>query len=152
MLEVCRARAAAEGFESRCAFHEGYVESLPDDEKHHGATCLLVSQFILSPEARTGLFRDIAARLVPGGILASTDLASDRESRDYEQLLVPWFRMMSQSGMQPEAVERMRKAYAHDVAVLPAARVAAIIQAGGFEAPVQFYQAGLIHGWISRRR
>jgi tRNA (cmo5U34)-methyltransferase len=150
MLEVCRTRAAAEGFESRCTFHEGYVDSLPVDEKHHGATCFLVSQFILVPEARTGLFRDIAARLLPAGILASSDLASDRESRDYEQLLVPWFRMMSQSGIQPEALERMRNAYAKDVSILPAVRVAAHIAAGGFDPPVQFYQAGLIHGWFSR--
>ena len=150
MLEVCRARAAAEGFAARCHFHEGYVHSLGREAKYHGATCFLVSQFILSPEARSGFFRDIATRLVPGGLLASSDLASDRDSREYEQLLAPWFRMMSQTGMEPEALERMRAAYARDVAVLPPSQVAAIIKSGGFEAPVQFYQAGLIHGWLSR--
>ena len=34
---------------------------------------------------------------------------------------------------------------------LPAQQVAGIIQAAGFNAPVQFFQAGLMHGWISRR-
>jgi signal transduction histidine kinase len=30
--------------------------------------------------------------------------------------------------------------------------IASIIEAGGFETPVQFFQAGLIHAWFSRRR
>lgn len=150
MLEVCRQRAVAEGFASRCRFHEGYVDSLPRELRYHGATCFLVSQFILSPEARTGFFREIAGRLLPGGTLASSDLASDRTSREYEQLLIPWFRMMSQSGMQAEALERMRAAYARDVAILPATQIAALIESAGFETSVQFYQAGLIHGWFSR--
>ena len=50
-----------------------------------------------------------------------------------------------------EALARMRRAYAQDVGVLPAAEIASIIAAGGFELPVQFFQAGLIHGWVSRR-
>ena len=38
-----------------------------------------------------------------------------------------------------------------DLAILPPTLVAAIIKAGGFGAPVQFYQAGLIHAWFSKR-
>ena len=83
---VCRQRAEAEGFASRCRFHKGYVDSLRID------ACF-----------------------------------------------------------QPEAVERMRAAYAKDVAILPPQHIASIIEAGGFEAPVQFFQAGLIHAWFSRR-
>jgi len=150
MLEISRKRAMAEGFATRCSFHAGYVGSLAREAKFHGATCFLVSQFILSPEIRTGFFHDIASRLMPGGILASSDLSSDRESRAFDQLLVPWFKMMSQTGLQPEALERMRAAYARDVAILPPAQVAAIIESAGFAAPVQFYQAGLIRGWFSR--
>src|SRR5688500_445624 len=59
MLEVCRQRAEAEGFASRCDFHEGYLDSLPAGEPHDAATCFLVSQFILEPDARSGFFRAI---------------------------------------------------------------------------------------------
>ena len=45
----------------------------------------------------------------------------------------------------------MRAAYAKEVAMLPPAMVAAIIQAGGFTAPVQFFQAGLMHAWFANR-
>ncbi len=34
---------------------------------------------------------------------------------------------------------------------LPAADVASILKAGGFDQPALFYQAGLIHAWFSKR-
>lgn len=151
MLEVCRQRAEAEGIASRCVFHEGYLASLPASAVHDAATCFLVSQFILDPQARTAFFGEIAERLRSGGLLASSDLASDVASAKYEVLLRAWMNMMAGADIAPEAVERMRKAYAHDVGVLAPDRIAAIIAAGGFERPVQFFQAGLIHAWISRR-
>ena len=45
----------------------------------------------------------------------------------------------------------MRAAYDRDVAILPPGEVAAIVASGGFEAPVQFLQTGLIHAWFARR-
>jgi tRNA (cmo5U34)-methyltransferase len=87
MLEVCRAKAEEMGFVERCHFHEGYVESLPVKGVYDAATCFLVSQFILEQEARSAFFHSIAQRLKPGGILASSDLASDVGSKVYEELL-----------------------------------------------------------------
>ncbi|WP_368565157.1 class I SAM-dependent methyltransferase [Pseudoxanthomonas sp. UTMC 1351] len=150
MLDVCRQRAEAEGYLSRCDFHEGYLESLSTEDPHDGATCFLVSQFIVAQEARSEFFRAIASRLKPGGILASSDLASDIESDGYEALLRVWLNTMT-PGIQPEALERTRTAYATDVAVLPPTIVASIIESAGFEPPVQFFQTGLIHAWFSRR-
>ena len=151
MLEVCRDKAVKGGFASRCEFQQGYLESLPTQAPFDAATCFLVSQFILEPQARTAFFRAIAARLHPGGILASSDLASDVNSTQYDALLRAWMNMMRAADIPAAGIEQMRAAYAKDVAVLPAEQVAAIIRAGGFEQPVPFYQAGLIHAWFSRR-
>ena len=151
MLDVCRQRAEAEGFAARCDFHEGYLDSLPAGESHDAVTCFLVSQFILEQEARTAFFRAIADRLKPGGILASSDLASDIDSAEYAALLRTWLHLMASGGVTPEGLERMREAYARDVAVLPPEHVASIIRSGGFDTPVRFFQAGLIHAWFSRR-
>jgi tRNA (cmo5U34)-methyltransferase len=151
MLDICRKRAEQQGFASRCSFHEGYVDSLPLEEVHDAATCFLVSQFILEREARSAFFHAIAARLLPGGILASSDLASDTDSPAYEALLEVWFRLMATAGASSDGLARMRTAYQKDVAILPADNVAGLIAAGGFEAPVQFFQAGLIHGWYASR-
>jgi tRNA (cmo5U34)-methyltransferase len=150
MIAACRQRAEQDGFASRCAFHEGYLESLPVTPAHDAATCFLVSQFILEPQARADFFREIAIRLAPGAPLASSDLASDVESPEYETLLRAWLHMMTSADISPQDVERMRQAYADDVAVLPPHAVASIIEAGGFESPVEFFQAGLIHAWMSR--
>jgi tRNA (cmo5U34)-methyltransferase len=151
MLDVCRDKAVKEGFASRCDFHEGYLESLPDQGEFDGATCFLVSQFILDRDARVDFFRAIATRLSPGAILASSDLASDVGSAQYEALLRPWLTMMATAGLSAAAVEQIRATYAKDVAILPRAQIASIIRSAGFDEPIPVYQAGLIHAWFSRR-
>lgn len=151
MLDVCRNKAEKGGFVSRCYFHEGYLESLPIQDAFDAATCFLVSQFILEQEARAGFFRAIAGRLRPRGILASSDLASEVGSSEYDALLNTWLNMMLAAGIPAAGLEQMRAAYARDVAILPPAKVASIIKSGGFDEPVMFYQAGLIHAWFSKR-
>lgn len=150
MLNACRERAEAQGYAQRCRFHEGYLDSLPAGEPFDAATCLLVSQFILDRRERAAFFRAIAERLRPGGLLASSDLASDLGSPAQHRLLEVWFRTMATADLSAEALQRMREAYQRDVAVLPPAEVEAIIRAGGFDTPVPFFQAGLIHAWFSR--
>ncbi|MDH1868155.1 class I SAM-dependent methyltransferase [Pseudomonas sp. GW6] len=151
MLKLCRQRAEHGGFAQRCDFHEGYLDTLAPEAAYDGATCFLVSQFLLEPAVRTAFFGQIAQRLKPGGLLASVDLAADIQSPDYEVLLPGWMTLMAAAGVDAQMLERARAAYARDVAVLPAQQVAGIIQAAGFDAPVQFFQAGLMHGWVSRR-
>lgn len=151
MLDVFRQRAQRGGFADRCQFHEGYLDSLPAQRPFDAATSFLVSQFILDAPARIGFFQSIAARLAPGGLLASSDLASDVESPEYTALLETWMKLMQGAGIPAAGLEQMRAAYARDVAILPPARVAALIAAGGFDEPLRFYQAGLIHAWYARR-
>jgi len=137
----------------RCYTFTGpYLESLPAGEPFDCATSLLVSQFLLDPRERADFFRSIAGRLKPGGILATSDLASDREAPHYSSLLEVWLRTMTTVDLSAERVQQMRAAYDRDVAILPIRSVEAIIASGGFEPPVQFYQAGLIHAWYCRRQ
>src|SRR5690554_1544970 len=151
MLDICRQRAESEGFVSRCVFHQGYLETLSTTEAYDAATCVLVSQFILQRSERVNFFNEIARKLKSGGLLASSDLASDINSTEYEVLLRAWMSMMSAADISAGAIERMRQAYANDVGVLPPAEIASIIKSAGFELPVQFFQAGLIHAWLSKR-
>lgn len=151
MLEVCRRKAAECGITSRCVFHEGYLDSLPPSAAFDAATSLLVSQFILAPEARAEFFRAIAARLRPGGFLVSADLASDLASASYQGLLEVWLRLMRETGSPPEQIEKLRVTYGRDVAVLPLEQLSALITSGGFEPPVLFLQTCLIHAWYTQR-
>lgn len=151
MIATCRARAERDGFAERCEFHAGLVDTLPDAATFDGATSLLVSQFLLDPAARTAFFADIARRMYSGGMLAWADLAWDTAAPDYPAMLGLWMRTMSGAGLDTEAIERMRAAYSRDVAVLPPDAVAALVRDAGFDAPLRFHQAGMIHGWCARR-
>lgn len=152
MLDVCRRRADEAGIAERCEFHEGYLDSLPAGASYQAATSFLVSQFILDQTARSAFFEQIAERLVPGGMLASSDLSTEQDAPGYDDLLRVWQRTITPTDVSDEGLRRMKATYAKDVAVLPPAEVAAILRAGGFEAPRTFFQAGLIRAWFARRR
>jgi tRNA (cmo5U34)-methyltransferase len=149
MIAACRERAEREGFADRCRSHAGLVDTLPDTAAFDGATCLLVSQFLLDPAVRTAFFASIARRLRAGGTLAWADLAWDTDAADYPAMLRLWMETMSGAGLD-DALEQIRINYARDVAILPPERVAALAQAGGFLPPLRFHQAGMIHGWCAR--
>ena len=150
MIEVCRTRAQREGFLDRCDFHVGLLDSLAGGAAFDGATCFLVSQFLLDPGARTAFFAEIGKRLRSGGVLAWADLAWDTNAPDYPAMLRLWLQAMSGAGLDDAAIERMRTGYARDVAILPPDRVAALVADAGFDAPLRFHQAGMIHGWCAR--
>ena len=99
MIEVCREKASRGGYVDRCTYHDGYLESLPEQPPFDAATCFLVSQFILDEPSRIAFFRSIASRLRPDAVLASSDLASDTSSREYASLLETWLNLMLSSGI-----------------------------------------------------
>lgn len=151
MVQAGRARAEQQGYAGRCVFHHGYLESLPAGEPFDAATSFLVSQFILDADERAQFFRQIAGRLKAGGLLASSDLAGDRGAAGFDGLLAVWMKTMAAADLSAQRMQQMRDAYARDVAILPPGQVAALMEAGGFVSPVQFFQAGLIHGWYAAR-
>jgi tRNA (cmo5U34)-methyltransferase len=151
MVDAAMKRGRTHGYASRCTFHTGYLETLPDSGPFDCASALLVSQFILDEGDRTAFFARIASRLKPHGLLATSDLASDVSSSAYEDLLEVWLRTMAASDLSPDRVRQMREAYARDVAILPPGRIQTLVAAAGFTTPVQFYQAGLIHAFYCRR-
>lgn len=151
MLNLCRQRAEKEGFISRCQFHNGYVESLDDSKPYDAATCFMVSQFILDNEQRSYFFRTIAKNLKPKGILVSADLSSEVGSAEYNALLKIWAAMLNVGKVPVDTIEKLGSALARDVAILAPSTVESIIKQGGFDSPVQFYQASLVHAWFALR-
>jgi len=151
MLDVCRRKVTELGLEDRCEFHHGFLDSLPPSEPFDAATSILVSHFILDPDARAAYFRMIASHLRPDGCLVHADLAFDTASPAYPELLSVWMKALKGADVPAEELEKIRQAYGRDVALWPPEEVRAMIAANGFKAPVPFYQAGLIHAWYARR-
>lgn len=151
MLNTCRQKAKESGIESRCTWHEGYLNSLPASAPFDAATCLLVSHFFMQPEERRKFFSQIASRLRPQGYLVSADLAADMSTSAYQDLREVWTRMLKYAGYPDEDVEKFLASHGRNAAVLPPDRVGAIIASGGFDAPVLFLQTLFIHAWYARR-
>lgn len=152
MLAVARRHAEAEGFADRCVFHVGYVSSLPL-EPHDAAISVLVSQFLTEAAARRAFFEELAARLRPGGVLFTADLAADRADPGFDQELSLWLDLLDYArGSTPESDAAYRAGFGRDFAAHSPAEVAQIIGSAGFSAPVPCYQAGLIRGWVAARR
>ncbi len=147
MLRRCRQTAESLGIGARCAFHEGFLDSLPPGEPFDVATSILVSQFILDTEARRDFFRGIAARLRPGGHLITSDLATPPES----SLFNGWTALLRYNGFDEEKVAGYREALQKDVAVSPPATVEALVASAGFEALECVAHTLLIHTWHARR-
>lgn len=147
MLNHCKARCEAAGIGSRCSFHHGTTGTLEDQGPFDGATALLVSQFLVDPEARTGFFREIAQRLKPGAPLVSADLSHPPG----DELTELWRRAWIYNDTTAENVERMLQSIGQHVAVAPPEVVEAHLTAAGFSAPTRCFQTLWIHGWMSRR-
>lgn len=152
MLEAFRAKAEGAGISARCELHCGYLDTLDAKKNFDAATAFLVSQFLQDREQRIAFFQEIADHLISGGILVSSDLATDLRSPEGERLLEIWFSLMSGNGISAEGVQQMRQAYSKDVAVVPPAEVEQLLSLGGFELPVPIFQAGMIRAWRSIRR
>lgn len=147
MLAICRERIDAAGLADRVTFHEGTLDSLPPAAPFDAATAVLVSQFVLDRAQRRGFFAEIARRLRPGGLLATVDLATAPGTPAFEALWPVWAAMFERVGLPAPQREMMER----HVGLLAPADVAALIAAGGFEPPVQYFQALLMHGWFTRR-
>ena len=106
MLNTCRQKAEACGVASRCTWHEGYLDSLPESASFDAATCLLVSHFFMEKAERQNFFSQIAARLRPQGFLVSADLASDTSTSDYQNLCEIWTRMLKYAEYPDEVVKQ----------------------------------------------
>lgn len=106
---------------------------------------------ITQQEKRRDFFGQISTLLCPGGYLVSADLASGRCASAYENLFEVWLQMQRFTGVPEEKIEKMHFVYGRDVAVSAPQEIEELIASSGFDTPVLFFQAFLIHAWYARR-
>ena len=145
MLEICSQRVKEFGFLSRCTFHQGYLDSLPDMGLYDGATSILVSHFIVNRNERSKYFSEIASRLSPEAYMINADMSSDMSSVEYQNLLEGWINMHDYANM-PVRIE----SFGSKVAMVSTEEIKSIIKESGFEEPTLFFQTLFIHAWFSK--
>lgn len=153
MLDICRQKVQEAGITSRCTFHEGYLDSLPPlSEEFDAATCFLVSHYFTEAQERSNFFNQIASRLRPQGYLISSDVVLGISPSAFESLLEVWVRFRGLESTE-EKMEKVRATWNRYASALSLSvpEVEAIIVAGGFDAPVLFFQTLFIYAWFSRR-
>jgi tRNA (cmo5U34)-methyltransferase len=148
MLAIARTHAQDEGFAERCEFHVGYLDSAPQVE-HHAALSVLVSHFLTDACARQVYFEQIAARLVPGGLLFNADLSADPEDPGYESVMDLWLGMLEHAG--PMDRDAYLRVFGSIVGVHGPTEVQRIIVEAGFPDAAQCLQIAAIRGWVARR-
>ena len=109
-----------------------------------------MSHFILDREARVAFFREIAKRLVPGGLLVSADIASPVPIDSGESVLDLWMRALAYSGMTAEMAATYREKLDSGVSILSPSEIAAIHGEAGFSRSRLISQTLLMHGWLTQ--
>ena len=148
MLEVCREKVEDEGLSDRCRLHLGYVDELPTEAVYHGATSLLVSQFLMKIEDRRAFFQDIARRLLPEGRLVTADLAHCGE--DHERVWELWLQAISLLGGGPEKIAEYDKNVKQGVSFFSDLEMKELLASAGFEKCTHFFKTILINGWVAK--
>lgn len=148
MLNVARAKIKAAGFNDRCDFHEDFLDTLKSSDLYHAATTLFVSQFLTVKAEREDFFKEIAKRLRPGGILINSELTAPSSGEDFDRMFDVWLR--AQQLTSADGVI-LREAWSTQLAVSTDEQIQALIQASGFEKPLQFFQALFMRAWFSKK-
>ncbi|MBU3020701.1 class I SAM-dependent methyltransferase [Aestuariibacter sp. A3R04] len=151
MLEMCREQLNYHGLLNRCSLHHGYLDTLATTPAFDGASCLFVSHFLTDETERMQLFEAIGKRLTSAGIFINADLMADKEVSTYAALMALWINTIADAGASDEKLANIKSAYEKDVAILSTAKVAALIQAGGFKSAFPFFQSGLLGALVAMR-
>lgn len=145
MMAICKEKMAEEGFADRCSFHEGYVDTLEVNEAFDAATSILVAHFITDRDDRIAYYSDIATRLKKGGTFINADLSVDMDGEGFEGLFDTWITMARIAGMPETELANYRAMLGTKVVPSPASEVEQMLIESGFQNPIAFYQAMLIH-------
>ena len=149
MMNLCREKTSEAGLEGRCAYHLGFLNTLPQVDSHDAATAFLVSHFITEREQRLEFYRQIADNLLEGGLLVSAALCHAEE--DHPSLMKTWEDMLIYAGMDRPGLEQYRAELESKVSLLSDSQERELLALSGFREARSFLKLLLIHAWVARK-
>lgn len=150
MLAICRERMQNAGIADRCELVHGFVQDVPVRAEFDAAVALLVAHFVQRDERRE-FFRNMTARLRPGGTLVNAEISFDLDSADFPLMLRNWQSVQRLMGGTPESLQGLPKQLREVLAVLAPSETESILRASGIATPLRFFQAFMISAWYGMK-
>lgn len=147
MLRRAKQQLASIGVDERCEFFTGTLDQLPPGDPFDACTSILVSHFLVDRAARVAFFREMRARLKPGGLLVTADLTGSLADCVLGDI---WFGLLEYAGLTPDEISMYREQLDSNVSLRPSDEVESIISEGGFEGIERVFQACWMGAWVAR--
>ena len=145
MITIAREKLAAAGLLERTSLHACELRDLPRGPSFDGAQMIGVLHHLPSDDARIGLLREIAGRLVPGApFVIGCRVGDEPRLRAVEEQRIVL------NGSPPEVMEHRRKAMASMRIPASEAEVFALLAQAGFAAPLFIFGELQFKVWVTR--
>ena len=151
MIKLSKAKLDEYKLNDRIMLHQGFVESLPEEEKYDYATLIFVLRFIQNAEDKKSLFRSIANKLKPGAKFIIIDQYGDPGNVEFKYMSDTWKNFMKFSGSPPEMVNKIAQ-QAGEKSLINEQELLELLTEAGFEKINRFYNSFIHGGWIVHKK
>src|SRR5262249_28260648 len=141
MVALTRETLRRHGLEGRAEVHEGPAEVLPTDAGFDGATLLYVLHFLPDHASKLALLREVATRLVPGGLLVVGQHQAPSDARYAPLFQAAWESFMTGQGMTDEGRSAFLGRCRMGLFPITDEEFSGLVESAGFERPVPFFRA-----------
>lgn len=148
MLDMARQRTAALSPSPEIEWVNGEVSAVAG-AGFDAATCFLSSNFIADDGAKQDFFRQIRARLKPGGLFVFVEGCADNASPDWTDKLALYAANARRNGAAEDMIENA-VAMQQGLHYLSIARTLELMRLAGFSDPEEFFAALWIKGWVAK--
>lgn len=148
MLNLARARFAAENLPNKVELHQTDARNLTD-ENFDAATCILTLHFVPDDGAKLAVLQAIRQRLKPGAPFFLVDAVRESDEAAFRENIAAWKRHARNNGCPPEIVEKMLE----NTMTLPLVteeRETELLRKADFAGARKVYQGIFINGWLCR--
>lgn len=148
MLNLARARIAAENLSNKVELHQADVREL-NDENFDAATCVLTLHFVPDDGAKLAVLQAIRQRLKPGALFYLVDAVREKSEAVFEENVQAYKRHAQNNGAPPETIKKMVE-HTMTLPLVTEERETELLREAGFAEIRKVYQGIFINGWLCR--
>lgn len=150
MIKIAKANIDDHGLNNRVTLYNGFVDSLPEEERYDVATLIFVLRFIADDRKKLSLFKDIAKRLRTGAKLVLVDQYGDPSSEYFQDMFKAWGHFMKLRGVSSEIAIKIA-VQATDKSFFTESRIIELLSEAGFTKAIRFYNSFMHGGWVVQK-